>query len=121
MTKFIYIFFIISLIACANLEQRNRERAIQSRILDKISEQNHAYASCAKKHKIFDQLKKDRIRIDMSLTLNHEGKINKFEILNQSLPETFIDCMFKVTDLIIFPSLEDDEVIELSQPFIFNR
>jgi hypothetical protein len=44
---------------------------------------------------------------------------SKFLIIKFS--DKFSDCMFQVTDLIDFPSLEENEVIQLTQPFVFKK
>jgi hypothetical protein len=119
--KIIYLIPIFLTLSCANLEERSKKRDLQSKILDLISSQNKRYAACAKDNKIFKDVNADRIKVDMQISINSDGQVNKFQILDNQFSDKFSDCMFQVTDLIDFPSLEENEVIQLTQPFVFKK
>lgn len=119
--KNLTILLLLFITSCANLEERDKKRELQSKIIRLISEQNKRYAACARDNNIFKVTGKERVKVDMLLTLNADGKINKFEIANNMFADKFVDCMFNVTDLIAFPKLSENEIIELSQPFIFKK
>tara|TARA_B100001971_G_scaffold215195_1_gene260176 strand:- start:1380 stop:1742 length:363 start_codon:yes stop_codon:yes gene_type:complete len=115
------IITLLFITSCANIEERDKKRDLQSKIIRLISEKNKRYAACARENNIFKVTGKNRVKVDMQLTLNSDGKINKFEIINNMFADKFVDCMFNVTDLIAFPKLSENEVIELTQPFIFKK
>ena len=119
--KYIYPILLILTISCANIEERNKKRDLQNKILDLISSQNKRYAGCAKNNNIFKNINNDRVKVDMQISINSDGQINKFQILDNQFSDQFSDCMFQVTDLIDFPSLEENEVIQLTQPFVFKK
>ena len=119
--KYLLITTLIFITSCANLEDRGKKRDLQSKIIRLLSEKNKRYASCARKNNIFKVTGKERVKVDMQLTLNSDGKINKFEIINNKFSDKFVDCMFNVTDLIAFPKLDENEVIQLTQPFVFKK
>lgn len=119
--KYILITALLILTSCANLEDRGKKRDLQSKIIRLLSDQNKRYAACARDNNIFKVTGKERVKVDMQLTLNSDGKINKFEIINTKFSDKFVDCMFNVTDLISFPTLDENEVIQLIQPFVFKK
>jgi hypothetical protein len=119
--KSILLLNILIFTSCANLEERNKKRDLQSKILDLISSQNRKYALCAKENKIFNDINSERVKVDMLISINSEGQVNKFQILDNKFSDKFSDCMFQVTDLIDFPSLKENEVVQLTQPFVFKK
>lgn len=119
--KYIYPILLILTISCANIEERNKKRDLQSKILDLISAQNKRYAGCAKDNNIFKNINNDRVKVDILISINSDGQVNKFQILDNQFSDKFSDCMFQVTDLIDFPSLEENEVVQLNQPFVFKK
>jgi len=119
--KILTIIIPFILISCANIEERNKKRDLQSKILRLLASENKRFAKCATNYNIFSTTGKTRVKVDMQITLNSDGQVNKFEILNNIYSDKFSDCMFKVTDLIDFPRLEENEVVELVQPFVFSK
>lgn len=114
-------FLILSTTSCANFAHRDNERATQSKIVSSLSQRAPDFASCAKSNKLFKHLKADRIRSVISLTLNAKGQIDSFKLDKQKYPDAFSECVFKIVDLIQFPKLEENQLIELEQPFIFVK
>jgi hypothetical protein len=63
----------------------------------------------------------DRIRILLNLRINEKGDIDKFSSKTPNLPESFLDCLFKIVDSTEFPKLNKNEVVEIEQPLIFIK
>jgi hypothetical protein len=119
--KILMLLFTFTLISCSIFPQRVRERKIQSEIVSKISAKAPKLSSCARKHKIFQKFKEDRIRVVLSVSINNNGLVEKFKLDDKEYTEGFVECMFKVIDLISFPKIKDHELIDLEQPFIFSK
>ncbi|MFT6630947.1 MAG: hypothetical protein ACJAS4_000891 [Bacteriovoracaceae bacterium] len=119
--KTILLIFTFSLISCSIFPQRVRERKIQSEIISKISVKAPNLSNCASDHKIFAHFKEDRIRVVLSISINNKGLVEKFKLDDKPYNEDFVECMFKVIDLISFPKIKNHELIELEQPFIFSK
>ena len=107
--------------SCSTIVERNKKRALQSDIIRSLNSQNKTFSRCAKATNIFDHFKKERVRVEIQLTLNAKGQIDKFQLDDQNYPNDFVDCLFQTVDLIIFPKLESNEIIELNQPMIFSK
>lgn len=119
--KICYLTLTFLFISCSIFPHRARERKIQSDIVSKISGKAPNLSACAKKHKIFDHLKQERIRVVLYLSINNKGLVEKFKLDEKEYSESFTECMFKVVDLISFPKIKNHELIELEQPFIFSK
>ncbi len=101
--------------------KRDRQRKIQTEIVSRLSAQSARFAKCAKEADLFKKLKQDRIRVTLHLSINAQGQIEKFKLDDKDYPDTFSECVFKIADVIHFPKIEDHELIELEQPFIFSK
>lgn len=98
-----------------------RERVIQTEILQKLSQNAPQLAECAKRNKLFEAVGSERVRVVMHLSINSDRQVEKFKLDNPSYPETFVNCAFQVVDLISFPQIENHELLEVEQPFIFSK
>lgn len=115
------VLALLLLVSCSTFEKRDQARDLQSKMLRALNEKSPEFANCAKESDLFRALGNDRIRVVLDLDINAKGQVEKFKIDNQQYPRKFVDCMFAVADIIIFPKLESDQVVELTQPFIFSK
>jgi superfamily I DNA and RNA helicase len=112
---------LFSSLSCGSFKERTQERELQSKMIRALNEKTPQFASCAKEHDLFERLKEERIRVELILDINSKGQVDRFQIDNQDYPNSFVDCMFKIADMISFPELKRGEVVHLTQPFIFTR
>ncbi|MCO4755112.1 MAG: hypothetical protein KC478_11565 [Bacteriovoracaceae bacterium] len=115
------VLALLFLVSCSTFHKRDKERDLQSQMLRALNDKSVDFATCAKKHGLFEKLGSDRIRVELILDINSKGQVEKFQIDNQSYSNEFVDCMFSVADLIAFPKLKKGEMVNLTQPFIFSR
>lgn len=121
MIKLMLIVLSTLILGCSTFKERNKKRELQSEILRALNTKTSDLGSCAKKFKLYDHFQSENIRIELNLTINAKGQVEKFQLDDQKYPDKFVDCMFNVVDLIAFPHLNKDEVIELTQPMIFRK
>jgi hypothetical protein len=114
-------FCVVLLSSCSNVQTRNKERELQTQIIHALNQKVADFGVCAKKHELYNLFNSQRIRIELQLRINHQGQMDSFQLDNKPYPEKFVDCMFNVADLIIFPALDKGEVVELTQPIIFTN
>lgn len=117
----IHTILAISLISCSTFKERDKKRKIQSNILRSLNDKVPEFSKCAKVTDIFTILDKKRVRVELNLSLNHKGQVENFQLDNKQYPDKFVECLFETIDLIIFPALEPNEVIQLVQPMIFSE
>ncbi len=110
-----------SLGGCGLFKKRDQERAFQSKMIQALNSKTSDFANCAKRNRLFDAFKKERVRVEMKLDIGDDGKVERFQIDNKPYPSKFADCMFTVAESISFPAPNKGEVVELTQPFIFSR
>ncbi|MEX0798751.1 MAG: hypothetical protein WD025_04875 [Bacteriovoracaceae bacterium] len=115
------LLLISSLISCGSLRQRNKERDLQSKMIRALNARTPQFAQCAKQHDLFALFGKDRVRVELVLDINARGQVENFQIDDKKYPNSFVDCMFEVADLIPFPRLNKNEMAQLTQPFIFSK
>lgn len=116
-----YIFICLSLISCSTLNQRNKERKLQTEILNNIKEKEDNFSQCAKKEDIFKHFKSERVRVELIVTLNYQGQIETFKTDNKRYPDSFMECIFNILDNTQFPKLNEGEAVQFTQPFIFRN
>lgn len=121
MKYIIHIFLGFSLISCSTFKERDKKREIQSNILRALNAKVSDFSKCAKATDIFSVLNNKRVRVELNLTLNHKGQVENFQLDNKQYPDKFVECLFETIDLIIFPALEPNEIIQLTQPMIFSE
>lgn len=121
MKIFNYILLILLISSCSLFEQRDKKRDIQSQILRSLNAKVPDFSKCANATEIFKKFDNKRVRVELNLTLNSKGQVENFQLDNKQYPDLFVECLFKTIDLIGFPKLEKDEVIELTQPMIFKK
>ncbi len=115
------IILIFISTSCSTIKERNKKRSLQSETIRSLTAKNVTFGKCAKAADIFGHFKKERIRVELQLTLNEKGQIDKFQLDDKNYPNAFVDCLFQTVDLIIFPKLGANEVIQLNQPMIFSK
>lgn len=122
MNKIIMSLVIITMaLGCSSIKERSKKRDLQSKIIRALTAQVDHFAGCAKKHDIYTFFNRDRVRVELQLKINDKGQVDMFHLDNKGYSEAFVDCLFKTIDIIIFPALDKDEVIELTQPMIFTK
>lgn len=119
--KFNILAILLLLQSCTMLPKRDRARDLQTDIIAKLSEKTPQIGNCARGAKLKDIFKTNRFRIELYLTLNSKGQIDRFKLDDKNYPNEFVECVFRVVDLIDFPKLKEGESIELTQPFIFSQ
>jgi hypothetical protein len=112
---------ILVLSSCSLFPTRVRERKIQTEIISKISGSSDQLAKCSKESDLFNKMKIERIRVLLYISINSKGQIEKFKLDDKQYPDDFSECVFKIVDLINFPKIQNNELIELEQPFIFSK
>ena len=121
----LFLFFILLLLAftssCSTIKERNKKREIQSKIIRALNSKIKGYSKCAKSNDIYTSLGKDRIRVELQLLINHKGQVEKFQVDDKKYPDQFVECLFKIVDLIIFPALDKDTEANINQPMIFTK
>ena len=115
------LFIILILSGCSNLEKRQKERALQTKILATIKDKTPSFSSCAKNHKIFKHFNAQRVRVELDVTLNNLGQIEAFQTDKKRYPDDFLDCIFSILDNTKFPKLNNGEAVQFTQPFIFRN
>ncbi len=115
-----YISLVLILSSCS-LFLSKRERVIQTEILQKLAQKGSQLAQCAKENKLFEKYDSDRVRVVMFLSINSEKQLEKFKLDKPDYPEEFVNCAFQVVDLISYPKIENHELLEIEQPFIFSK
>jgi hypothetical protein len=118
---FMFFFSIFIIYGCAAINERSKKRDLQSQIIRSINKKTSHLAKCAKKHDIYQQFALDRVRVELQVKINSKGQIDTFQLDNKPYSEKFVDCMFNIVDLIVFPALKENEVISLTQPIIFTQ
>jgi hypothetical protein len=121
MNKLLFLLLSFLISSCSTFKERDKKRELQSEIIRALTTKTEDLGQCAKKFNLYDNFNTESIRVELNLTLNAKGQVEKFQLDEQNYPEKFADCMFNVVDLIAFPSLKKDEVIELTQPMIFRK
>tara|TARA_Y100000385_G_scaffold287149_1_gene350713 strand:+ start:1749 stop:2120 length:372 start_codon:yes stop_codon:yes gene_type:complete len=122
MNKIILSLLIFNVtLGCSSIKERSKKRDLQSKIIRALNAKVDRFAGCAQKHDIYKALKMERVRVELQLKINSKGQVDMFQLDNKPYSEAFIDCLFKTVDIIIFPALKKDEVIELTQPMIFTK
>lgn len=122
MNKIIMSFVLITLVSgCSAIKERSKKRDLQSKIIRALNAKVERFSSCAKTHDIYKAFNLERVRVELQLKINSKGQVDMFQLDNKAYSEQFIDCLFKTVDIIIFPSLNKGEVIELTQPMIFTK
>ncbi len=119
--RILTLILTILLSSCSIFKDRSRERKIQTDIISRLNQKADQYAKCAKENKVFQKLKQERLRVILHLSINAQGQIEKFKLDNKPYPNNFSECIFKITDTINFPKIENHELIDLEQPFIFSK
>ena len=109
------------MLACSSIKERSKQRDLQSQILRALNAKMDNFANCAHKHHLYDDLGLARVRVEIQLRIDSKGQVDLFQLDNKKYSEKFADCLFNVVDNIVFPALNKDEVIELSQPIIFTK
>jgi hypothetical protein len=117
----IHTLFIFCFFSCSTFKERDKKREIQSSTLRALNDKAPVFSECAKVTDIFTVLNKKRIRVELNLTLNSKGQVENFQLDNKQYPDKFVECLFQTIDLIIFPALEPNEIIQLVQPMIFSE
>lgn len=112
---------VLLISGCGLLKKRDEERAFQSEMIRALNSKTPMFADCAKRHKLFEKFKSERVRVEMKLNIGKNGDVERFQIDNKPYPSKFADCMFAVAESVKFPAPEEGEVVELTQPFIFTR
>lgn len=112
---------IALLISCSALKQRDEQRTLQSKMIRAINAKTPQYAECALSSALFEAFNAERLRVEISLTVGSRGRVDRFQIDKKGYPEGFVDCMFEVSETIVFPKLNPGESVELTQPFIFSK
>lgn len=119
--KFFLLITVFWLASCADLSGRSEKQRIQSELNHALHAKSKEISQCLKTHDLFKKLGSSRLRLDVHLKINAEGRMQKFSLENdKNYPTEFIDCLFNVLDATQFPKLNEGESIELSQPFIFK-
>lgn len=122
MNKIIMSLLILATtFGCASIKERSKKRDLQSKIIRALNAKVDRFAGCAKKHDIYKAFNRERVRVEIQLKINSKGQVDMFQLDNKAYSEAFVDCLFKTVDIIIFPALNKDEVIELTQPMIFTK
>jgi len=116
---FIFLIIVLNFQSCS-LFMSKKERLLQTDILAKLSSQSANLAKCTKNSNLFKIFDKKRIRVVIFLSINSRGQIKRFNLDDKLYPVEYAECVFKVVDLVNFPKLDNGEVIELKQPFIFS-
>lgn len=119
--KISLLLLVMFVSSCSTFKERNKTRKLQTQILQKITTRTTSFSECAKKTNVFDNLNLDRVRVELNVTLNNRGEIQKFQTDSQKYPDKFVDCLYGILDKISFPKLEKNEVVKFTQPFIFKR
>lgn len=109
------------LFGCANIQERDKSRQIQTEILTKITDNISKYSQCAQDNNIFEHFKSERVRVELNIMLNHFGQIERFQADRKDYPEKFMDCIYNILDKTKFPKLEEGEAVQFTQPFIFRK
>jgi hypothetical protein len=117
----IHTLLVFCFFSCSSFKERDKKREIQSNTLRALNSKVKDFSECAKVTDIFTILKLKRVRVVLNLTLNSKGQVENFQLDNQQYPDKFVECLFQTIDLIIFPALEPNEVIQLVQPMIFSE
>ena len=112
---------LVSIIGCSAIKERSKKRDLQSQIIRALNKKTPLLAKCAKKHDIYKQFGLDRVRVELQLKINYKGQIDTFQLDKKPYTEKFVDCMFSIVDIIVFPALKKDEAVELIQPIIFTK
>ena len=115
------MWLFMALFTSCSLFMSKRERVIQTEILQKISSKAPQLAECAKNNELFKQFDSDRVRVVMNIAINSEKQVERFKLDRQDYPEPFVNCAFQIIDLISYPKIENHEVLEVEQPFIFSK
>ena len=119
--RILSVILVFLLSSCSLFSGRERERKIQTEIISRLNAKSAQFASCAKQTKIFDHFKQQRVRVVLHLSINSEGQIEKFKLDGKDYPNEFSECIYQIADLIRFPKVDNHELIELEQPFIFSK
>ena len=117
MLKVLCLFLLTS----CSLFMSKRDRLIQTEILQKLSLKAPQLAECAKRNQLFESLKSKRVRVVMQISINADRQIEKFKMDDPNYPESFVNCAFQIVDLISYPQIENHELLEVEQPFIFSK
>lgn len=119
--KFILYILLFALISCSYTGKRTEKQKIQTEVNQALYDKSEDISKCLKEHQIFKKFKTERLRIDVNMRINDEGKMEKFALENdKNYPTEFVDCLFNTLDQTKFPKLKKGEALELSQPFIFK-
>ena len=116
-----FCWLALAFLTSCSLFMSKRERVIQTEILQKLSLKAPQLAECAKKNELFEKFGVDRVRVVMQLSINSERQVERFKLDRTDYPESFVDCAFQVVDLISYPKIENHELLEVQQPFIFSK
>ena len=89
--------------------------------MQKLSDRQNEFSGCSKATNLYEKLGQNRIRVQLFLRINDQGKVDKFTSKTPRLPEAFLDCLFKIVDSIDFPKLDTNEAVDIEQPLIFIK
>ena len=103
------------------MRESGEYRDLQSQIYNSISSKNEDFGKCAERSQLYKKLKQDRIRVVLSLDINYNGELEKFQLDDKDYPSDFSDCVFGVLELVNFPKNSQKRIIEVEQPFIFSK
>ena len=121
MHKYVGYLAIIFLFSCDSIRERQKDRDLQTRVMHKINEQTPKFAKCAEQKKIYKTMDKTRIRMELMLSVNDQGKVQSMTTDDRQYPPEFLDCIYDIVEKIQFPKLGANEEIQLVQPLIFKE
>jgi hypothetical protein len=121
MSKILIFTLFLTTFGCSFFQKGHKERSLQTKIVQKLENRQKEFFGCSKATNLYEAMGQSRIRILLSLRINDQGKIDKFSSKTPNLPESFLDCVFKIIDTIKFPELDENEAVEIEQPLIFIK
>ncbi|MBD65006.1 MAG: hypothetical protein CME62_07350 [Halobacteriovoraceae bacterium] len=107
--------------SCAFIYSGSKDREIQTQLHQILAEKSSDFAKCAKSSEIFEHFKSQRVTTTLFLDINPQGQLDKFKLDDKEYPDSFVNCVFDIVELLEFPRFDEQEVIELEQPFAFTE
>ena len=77
----------------SNFKKGHDGRHLQTEIVQKLSDRQNEFSGCSKATNLYEKLGQNRIRVQLFLRINDQGKVDKFTSKTPRLPEAFLDCL----------------------------